>query len=526
MAKGTAAAQIVTGHTFNPGILNYGTTYYWRIDEIGAAGIYPGEVWSFTTQEFAVVDDFESYNDTNHRLRDFWIDGLTDSKSNSVAGYLTAPFAEKATVHHGRQSMPLAYDNSKAPFYSETTRDLGTAQDWTDHGATHLDLWFCGYPAPGSAAGQSASPHYNAPAGLYVVIQDSAGHSKLVVHPDPAATNASTWTQWTIPLSDLTAAGIQITKIQKVSLGIGDKSNPKAGGSGLLYVDDLGYGHPADLPVQAHTPQPASGAVAQSLTTTLSWRSGRDARSHQVFFGTDPDAVANGATAAKTIGDCVFDPGPLNYGTTYYWRVDEVNTVTYRGAVWSFTTQEWNVVDDFEGYDDAAYCIFDTWIDGLTDKKSGSRVGYLDAPFVEQTIVHGGHQSMPLVYDNSQTPFYSEATRSFAAAQDWTGHGATHLDLWFRGNPATGAKQTNTPAPLYVIVTDKAGKSKTAIHPNPSATVLTDWTEWRIPLSDLTGVSLTTVQKLTLGVGDKTSPKPGGTGVLYLDDIGYGHPVK
>ncbi len=56
--------------------------------------------------------------------------------------------------------------------------------------------------------------------------------------------------------------------------------------------------------------------------------------------------------------------------------------------------------------------------------------------------------------------------------------------------------------------------------------MLTDWTEWRIPLSDLTGVSLTTVQKITLGVGDKNSPKPGGTGVLYIDDIGYGHPVK
>jgi hypothetical protein len=53
-----------------------------------------------------------------------------------------------------------------------------------------------------------------------------------------------------------------------------------------------------------------------------------------------------------------------------------------------------------------------------------------------------------------------------------------------------------------------------------------DWTEWRIPLSDLTGVSLTTVQKLTLGVGDKNSPKEGGAGMLYIDDIGYGHPVQ
>ncbi len=513
VANGTAAAQIVTGHAFNPGPLNYGTTYYWRVDEIGTGGAYPGEVWSFTTREFAPVDDFESYNDTTHRLRDTWIDGRTDGKSGSTVGYLTAPFTEQTIVHGGQQSMPLAYDNSKAPFYSETTRDLGVPQDWTDHGATHLALWF-------------RAAQHNAPAGLYVVIQDNAGHSKLVAHPDPAATTTGAWTRWTIPLSDLTAAGVQTTQVRKITLGVGNRTSPTAGGAGTVFIDDIGFGHPADLPVQAHTPQPANGAVGRSLTTALSWRPGRDAGSHQVFFGTDPDAVANGATAAKTIGDCVFDPGPLNYGTTYYWRVDEVNTVTYRGAVWSFTTQEWNVVDDFESYNDADYCIFDVWINGFADKKSGSRVGYLDAPFVEQTIVHGGHQSMPLVYDNSQTPFYSEATRSFAAAQDWTGHGATHLDLWFRGNPATGAKQTNTPAPLYVIVTDRAGTSQTVVHPNPSATVLTSWTEWRIPLSDLAGVKLTAVQKLRLGVGDRDYPNAGGPGTIYIDDIGYGGPVK
>ena len=72
---------------------------------------------------------------------------MTDGKSGSTVGYMQAPFAEQTIVHGGKQSMPLAYDNSKSPFYSETTRDLGTAQDWTGNGATHMDLWFRGYPA-------------------------------------------------------------------------------------------------------------------------------------------------------------------------------------------------------------------------------------------------------------------------------------------------------------------------------------------------------------------------------------------
>ncbi len=158
------------------------------------------------------------------------------------------------------------------------------------------------------------------------------------------------------------------------------------------------------VPVQARAPQPATVATGVSVTTTLNWRPGREAASHKVFFGTDQAGVTNGTASAKTVTSHAFDPGALNYGTTYYWRVDEVNTVTYPGDVWSFTTQEFAVVDDFESYNDKDNCIFDTWIDGYTDKKSGSTVGYLQAPFAETTIVHGGKQSMPLAYDNSKSP--------------------------------------------------------------------------------------------------------------------------
>ena len=85
---------------------------------------------------------------------------------------------------------------------------------------------------------------HNDPAGLYVVVQDNAGKSKLSANANPAATNAGTWTQWTIPLSDLTAAGVKTTKIQKITIGVGNKTNPAAGGSGIVFIDDIGFGHP------------------------------------------------------------------------------------------------------------------------------------------------------------------------------------------------------------------------------------------------------------------------------------------
>jgi hypothetical protein len=40
------------------------------------------------------------------------------------------------------------------------------------------------------------------------------------------------------------------------------------------------------------------------------------------------------------------------------------------------------------------------------------------------------------------------------------------------------------------------------------------------------GVQTTAVKSLTIGVGNKAAPKAGGTGTVYIDDIGYGRPAK
>jgi hypothetical protein len=79
---------------------------------------------------------------------------------------------------------------------------------------------------------------------------------------------------------------------------------------------------------------------------------------------------------------------------------------------------------------------------------------------------------------------------------------------------------------LYLVVEDKAGKKATVVNANPAASAVATWTEWRIPLSSLTGVNLAAVKKITLGVGDRANPAAGGGGMLYIDDIGFGHPVK
>ena len=160
-------------------------------------------------------------------------------------------------------------------------------------------------------------------------------------------------------------------------------------------------------------------------------------------FGTDPNALG----AAQKVTDHSFDPGAMTFGTQYYWKVDEANTVTYPGDLWSFTTQEFAAIDDFESYTDkAGEEVFAAWIDGLTDGLSNSVVGLatsVNGTFCDATNFHGGKVSMPFEYNNVRAPFYSQAERTFDKTQDWTGNGATHLDLWVRGVPVTFVQAAN-----------------------------------------------------------------------------------
>jgi hypothetical protein len=87
------------------------------------------------------------------------------------------------------------------------------------------------------------------------------------------------------------------------------------------------------------------------------------------------------------------------------------------------------------------------------------------------------------------------------------------------------AQWSNGAAPLYVTVTDKAGKSKTVVNPNPAAVSAGAWTQWQVAFSDLAGVNLAAVKKLTIGVGDRANPAAGGAGMLYFDDIAFGKPI-
>jgi hypothetical protein len=253
------------------------------------------------------------------------------------------------------------------------------------------------------------------------------------------------------------------------------------------------------IPVQARLPQPAHDANGVGVATSLTWRAGREAVSHEVYLSADPDAME----LIDTVAEPSVDPGALDLETAYYWRVDEVNEAepiaTWQGDLWSFTTEAAIVIDDFESYDDDANRIYDTWLDGYEDPDNGSQVGNLEAPFAERTIVHRGRQSMPLFYNNVGAAT-SEA--ELTLAQDWTASGVKSLILHFHGAEGNGGQ-------LYV----KISGTKVPYPGDPADIASTEWVTWTIDLSTVGG-DLSSVTSLITGIEGA-----GATGVVYVDDI-------
>jgi hypothetical protein len=302
---------------------------------------------------------------------------------------------------------------------------------------------------------------------------------------------------------------------------------------------------PLQLPRRASGPKPGNGAVNVKHSPKLRWNPGEKAANHDVYFGSDADDVANADTTTvgiyrgrQDLDATSYAPTevPLEWNTTYYWRVDEVNDLDtqspWKGSVWSFTTADYIIVDDFEDYDDFCNRIFYTWEEGggynvnvecdilpSGGNGTGSLGGYGVAPYAEQTITHNGSfQSMPFEYVNDGSTgkaLYSEAERTFDPAQDWTKRDVKALTLWFYGDPGNALEQ------LYVAVEDSASRIHVVNHPGLEAVQIAAWQEWNIELTEFSnaGVDLAAVKKMYIGMGNRFSPHAGGTGMIFIDDI-------
>jgi hypothetical protein len=277
----------------------------------------------------------------------------------------------------------------------------------------------------------------------------------------------------------------------------------------------------------AGNPVPDRNAIVDIRDiSSLNWSRGDTAASHDVYFGTDRDAVAGADNSSPEFqgnqaGTSLSLAGLVEWGGgDYYWRINEVEAdgTVHAGTMWTFSVPNHLIVDNFESYDDVdplpgefgSNRIFDKWIDGFGTTTNGALVGNDMPPYAEQTVVLSGTQSMIYRYDNVGKT--SEATLTLVWPRDFTAEGVTRLSLWVRGGTANAADR------IFVALNGTA----VVYHDDLAATQLIGWNEWVIDLSAFGGfgVGLTNVNSITIGVGAKNVPAAGGgTGTVYVDDI-------
>jgi len=490
--RGVLASEGQIATTYDPpGRLEFDQTYYWRIDEVNAppdSSIFKGEIWSFTVESLAYPIPSES---------------------------IIATASSQASDNEG----------------PEKTID-GSGMDENDlHSIVPDTMWISTGGDPGSAWIQY---QFDKPYKLHEMFVWNYNGSTILSFYGlkdvtiEFSTDASSWT----PLDNVPefaqasggdgyASDIVVPFDGAAAKYVRITGNSNWGsGAGLFNQYGLSEVRFFSTPVFAREPSPDSGATDVGVEASLSWRAGREADKHDVYLSTDEQAVIDGTALVATVTDASYSTS-LDVDSTYYWRVDEVNDTenptTWQGDIWSFSTQEYLVVDDFESYNDIAAgeegsnLVYETWIDGFANPSvNGATMGYTVAfqPSLETSLVYDGDQSAPLFYDNT-TVGYSEITANVAdlqGGQDWAKYGTKGLTLRFYGDP------DNAPQQMYV----KVNGSKVTYDGDAENVRVAAWQMWYIDLASL-GVSLSNVTELAIGF-DRLGGV-GGQGTILIDAV-------
>ncbi len=479
--KGVLVSQAQSANTFAPARLAFGQTYYWRVDEVNAAPdntIYAGRIWSFTVEP-------RSYAVTNVKAT-----ASSSSDPNSGPGKTTDGSGLNAAGEHSvtPEHMWLSSAADLQPWIQyefDRAEKLDQMVVWNSNQAVESIF---GLGAKNVTIEYSADANNWTALGDYEIAQAPGAEGYTGDKP-------------------VDFGGI-VAKYVKLTIHSNWSGLPL--GSGLSEVRFF-Y-----LPVRARQPQPANNATNVAAMATLSWRYGREAATHDVYLGTDPNALTLATTVAEPTCQIAVD-----LGKTYYWKVVEVNAAgkpaTWEGDLWKFTAQSFITLDNFESYtNDSPTRVFQTWLDGagfspdefFPKGRDGNGTGAVvgndptKGNVMETQKAHGGNLSMPVYYgaDGKAT---SETTRMFAEPQDWTKNDIKSLCLYFYGAAA------NKGAQLYVRINNGAkllyqGAADDLRQPF--------WVAFTV---DLAGAGdLKSVSSLTIGVEGADA-----TGTLLIDDI-------
>ncbi len=406
VANATEGAIPTVEPTYDPGTLQAGTTYYWRVDEFDGVNTAKGDVWSFTT--------------------------APAGEGGLKADYFTGEFYLFGDPVASRVDAQIDFDWGQVAPDPAVDREQFSAR-WKGEIQIPAD-------------------------GVYTFIIRSNDGSRIYVNNELVAED---WSSHTARDS----AGTIDLEAGQYPIAVEYYQNGGGAEIEVLWQSDLITRQ--TLPsavlvpvVRARLIYPAMEAVNISQSPRLRWETAAPDATHRVFLGEDAAAVDAADTGTTGIykGEqeaSTYLAQGLEPGKTYYWRVDEVipgdPQSPVKGHLWSFTVAEFIVVDDFENYtDETPDRIYEVWADGYEIDENGSQVGNDEAPFAEQEVVHSGKQALNMRYDNS-TAASSNAKRTFTVAQNWTANEVEALAVWFKGQAPVGAFSYDADKEKYTV---------------------------------------------------------------------------
>jgi len=417
--------------SFAPGILESEKTYYWRVDELTTLSTNVGDVWSFTTlPDIAVTDpnlvgwwkleegpgniavDWSGHG--NHATLQGdpqWVDGYDGgalqcdgSGDWATTGLIPADYA----LDGGNPKTVTAWVYTTG-FNNGGIYDMGSTADGQEfclRTTATVDTWRVqryGYPTYDFDVTYPTENRWVHFAQVYE-------NNFTILY----ANGVSIGTQ-TVTLDTANAPFV---------IGRYGSNNSFNG-----IIDDIRVYNKALTPEEvkktmlgdttlAGDPSPRNGSLPDVTNALpLSWLPGDNVSQHDVYLGTDRDAV-DSADASDTTGIYRIRQSATSYtppegvewgGGPYFWRIDEFNTdgTIGKGRIWSFTVADFLLVDDFEDYNIGENEIWFSWHDGLgagapdspnfvPSNGTGSMIGDdTTSSYTEESIVHSGNQSMP-----------------------------------------------------------------------------------------------------------------------------------
>jgi hypothetical protein len=571
-----SADPCVTNHDTNswtPPTLEFGTIYYWRVDEVNDS-CQPGQpwqgvIWQFMTK-YEIVDPnllvWYKFDETSG-------DDVFDWSGHGQDGDTDDMDDEDWEPNNGHIDGCLSFDGGgRVDVPPETTIPIDsqiTVSVWVNGGDSTGDNWVfsTGFPAVGDSVVEAAVPTAGD-----TVSWRAGNDSNDVLEWEEANPQAwrGEWHHFAF-LKDEDANtmiiyfdGLAVREKSGISLETLVRAKNREFNIGARYNEDDGYvGKVDDFRVYDYAlsedeiaklyrgadlgaawfPTPYDGKIDVPYDANLIWRPGNwvaDTNGHDLYLGTDWDEV-NDANSTDhpsveyyNLDVNTYDiPYLLELGQTYYWRVDELNDVCqpepWRGKVWRFNVADYIVIDDMEDYtatkdypiakkpDATTWGWDDIWVNF-----TGAILGLVTPTEYAWVPAHNGDQAMYYYYINTPDGWYYSEISNHEPLEpnDWTMAEVKMLTLWFYGDSTNSEPNANVQMYVGLEDTDTTYAEVRYTLEDMDDILAEEWQEWNIPLSDFTSVNLESVQKLYIGFGDRTNNSQfGGLGSVAFDDI-------